>query len=145
MAQLMEPELRNKRFATNNILQQWLCGSVGRAVASDTRGPWFEFSHQQKINFYWTFVYCQLCIEKTKIKKKRPGLVHFFKNILQQWCIKNDEIMNWPFICELFLIKKTIINNFGVRRSSVDYFCAYPRTAEFANPNLSIFPLLFVF
>ena len=24
------------------------CDSVGRAVASDTRGPWFEFSHQQK-------------------------------------------------------------------------------------------------
>ena len=28
---------------------------------------------------YWTFVYCQLCIEKTKIKKKRPGMAHFFK------------------------------------------------------------------
>ena len=25
---------------------------------------------------YWTFVYCQLCIEKTKIKKKRPGMAH---------------------------------------------------------------------
>ena len=24
---------------------QWLCGSVGRAVASDTRGPRFESSH----------------------------------------------------------------------------------------------------
>ena len=23
------------------------CGSVGRAVASDSRGPWFEPSHQQ--------------------------------------------------------------------------------------------------
>ena len=30
-------------------------------------------------NFYWTFVYCQLCIEKTKIKKKRPEMAHFFK------------------------------------------------------------------
>ena len=28
---------------------QWLCGSVGRAVASDTRGPRFESSHRQKI------------------------------------------------------------------------------------------------
>ena len=27
---------------------QWLCGSVGRAVASDTRGPRFESSHRQK-------------------------------------------------------------------------------------------------
>ena len=24
------------------------CGSVGRAVASNTRGPWFESSHRQK-------------------------------------------------------------------------------------------------
>ena len=30
------------------------CGSVGRAVASDTRGPRFESSHMQK--FYWTTV-----------------------------------------------------------------------------------------
>ena len=47
------------------------CGSVGRAVATDTRGPRIESSHWQKItNIYLTFVYCQLCIEKTKIKKK---------------------------------------------------------------------------
>ena len=32
-----------------------------------------------KIYLYRTFVYCQLCIEKTKIKKKRPRLAHFFK------------------------------------------------------------------
>ena len=28
---------------------------------------------------YWTFVYCQLSIEKTKIKKKRPGMAHLKK------------------------------------------------------------------
>ena len=33
------------------------CGSEGRAVASDARGPRFKFSHQQ--NLYGTFVYCQ--------------------------------------------------------------------------------------
>ena len=33
------------------------CGSVGRAVASDTRGPWFESSHRQ--NFI-SNIYCQL-------------------------------------------------------------------------------------
>ena len=27
------------------------CGSVGRAVASNTRGLWFESSHRQKIIF----------------------------------------------------------------------------------------------
>ena len=34
------------------------CGSVGRAVASNTRGLRFEFSHHQ--NLYRTFVNCQL-------------------------------------------------------------------------------------
>ena len=28
-----------------------------------------------------TIVYCQLCSEKTKIKKKRPGMAHFFKKL----------------------------------------------------------------
>ena len=30
------------------------CGSVGKAVSTDTRGPRFESSHRQ--NLYWTFV-----------------------------------------------------------------------------------------
>ena len=33
------------------------CGSVGRAVASDTRGPRFESSHRQK---FISNIYCQL-------------------------------------------------------------------------------------
>ena len=61
-------------------LMSCCCGSVGRAVTSNTRGPRIESSHWQKItNIYLTFVNCQLCIEKTKIKKKRPGLDYFFK------------------------------------------------------------------
>ena len=31
---------------------------------------------------YWTFVYCHLSIEKTKIKKKRPGMAHLKKPFL---------------------------------------------------------------
>ena len=31
----------------------------------------FESSHRQK------FIYIELCFEKTKIDKKRPGMVHF--------------------------------------------------------------------
>ena len=45
------------------------CDSVGRAVASDTRGPRFESSHGQ--NFIHEFIIN--CIEKTKI---RPGMAH---------------------------------------------------------------------
>ena len=46
------------------------CGSVGREVASDSRGPRFESSHRQTL-FY---LYTVNCIEKTKIKEKRPGM-----------------------------------------------------------------------
>ena len=46
------------------------CDSVGRAVASNTRGLLFESS--QLRNF-------KMNIEKTKIKKNSPGMAHFFK------------------------------------------------------------------
>ena len=51
------------------------CGSVGRAVAFDTRGPRFDSSHRQ--NFI-EHLFIINCIEKTKINKKRPGMAHFF-------------------------------------------------------------------
>ena len=61
------------------ILGQWLCGSVGRAVASDIRGLRFESSHRQKLfklnicllsTVYWK--------DKNKEKrKKRPRMAHF--------------------------------------------------------------------
>ena len=50
------------------------CGSVGRAVASDTRGPWFESNHPQTLYYLYTVN----CIEKIKIKKKRPWMAHFY-------------------------------------------------------------------
>ena len=37
---------------------------VAQLVASDTTGLWLKSSQQQIL--YWTFVYCQLSIEKTK-------------------------------------------------------------------------------
>ena len=77
------------------ILGQWLCGSVGRAVASDIRGLRFESSHRHKfIYLYWTFAYCQLCIGKTKIKKKRPWMAHLKKSITV-----------WPTSCWFFWIQ----------------------------------------
>ena len=51
------------------------CGSVGRVVTSDARGPLFDSSHWQLL--YPTFI-CVLStvgIEKTKIKKERPAIV----------------------------------------------------------------------
>ena len=60
------------------------CGSVGRAVAFDTRGPRFDSSHRQ--NFI-EHLFIINCIEKTKIKKKRPGMAHFFlkKRLFKDW------------------------------------------------------------
>ena len=59
------------------------CGSVGRAAASDTRGPRFESSHQQNLFISIEhFVYYPLCIGKTKIKKKRPGMALFLTIII---------------------------------------------------------------
>ena len=55
-----------------------VCGSVGKTFASDTRGSWFESSRRQ--NLYQTF-FTVNCIEKTKIKKKRPGIAHFLTMI----------------------------------------------------------------
>ena len=36
----------------------------------------------KNLYIYWKFVYCQLCIEKTKKRKKRPGMAHFKKHWL---------------------------------------------------------------
>ena len=64
------------------------CGSVGRAVASDTRGPRFKSSHWHIL--YGTFVYCQP-YWKDEIKKKWPGMAHFKKTLFwtqsQHLCI----------------------------------------------------------
>ena len=54
------------------------CGSVGRAVASYTRGPRFESSHRQK---FIEHLFTVNCIEKTKMKKKRPGMAHLKKQL----------------------------------------------------------------
>ena len=51
-------------------------GSVGRVVASNSRGKQFESSHRQTFKMY---IYC---IEKTKIKKKGPGMDHLKKPLI---------------------------------------------------------------
>ena len=52
------------------------CGSVGWAVTSDSRGPWFESSHHQ--NLFWLLTVN--CIKKTKIKEKEAGNCPFKNN-----------------------------------------------------------------
>ena len=60
-------------------------GSVGRAVASDTRDLQLESQHWQ------TFIYqLYIEIEKTKIKKKRPGMAQLLKIRLCNLNVKLD-------------------------------------------------------
>ena len=55
-------------------------GSVGRAVASDSRGPRFESSHRQK---FILNIYCQL-YWKDENKEKEAGNGPFFKKTAPQ-------------------------------------------------------------
>ena len=59
------------------------CGSVGRAVASNTRGVQFEFSHRP--NLYWTYIYCQVALKRRKRREKRPGMPIFLKKKIDCW------------------------------------------------------------
>ena len=57
------------------------CGSVGRAVTFDTRGPLFNSSHWQIfIEHLLVNLFIINCTEKTKMNKKRPGMALFKKN-----------------------------------------------------------------
>ena len=59
------------------------CGSVGRAVASNTRGPQFESSHRQKNYLYIKHLFTVNCDWKDENKEKEAGNGPYFfkKNI----------------------------------------------------------------
>ena len=61
-------------FQSTKMIGQWF-GSVGRAVATDTRGPRFKSSHWRKFKKNICLLFVNF-IEKTKIKIKRPGMAH---------------------------------------------------------------------
>ena len=73
---LKQEEAGNDPFLINQLTNKWLCSSVGRAVASETRGPRFESGHRQNL--------LNICLLSTVLKrrknkrKKRPGMAHFF-------------------------------------------------------------------
>ena len=66
-----EPQLKPKNDLVTDKCVGSGCGTVDRAVASNTRCVRFESSHRQ--NLYLIFVYLLTinCIEKTEINKKR--------------------------------------------------------------------------
>jgi len=58
------------------------CGSVGRAVASDIRGPQFESSHWQKFIYILNFCLLSTVYWKDKNKEKEAGNGPFLKKIV---------------------------------------------------------------
>ena len=88
------------------------CGSVGRAVASDTRDPRFQSSHQQ--NFYRTFVYCQLCWKD----EKRPGMAHFLN-------------ANHKIVESIWLVEKSLdIQLHWLKKLSADFLYSQLQLSE---------------
>ena len=66
------------------------CGSVGRAVASDTRGPWLESSHWQKFIYILNICLLSTVYWKDEHKEKEAGNGPFFK--------KKTNLSTFPFI-----------------------------------------------
>ena len=58
---------------------QWLCGSVGRVVASDTRGPGFESGHWQKIINIEHLFTVNWVLKSQKYKKEAGNGLIFLK------------------------------------------------------------------
>ena len=56
-------KLSHSSFGLNTLK---ISASVGRAIASYTRGPWFESIHRRNL----LQTYLLLTVEKTQIKKK---------------------------------------------------------------------------
>ena len=57
------------------------CGSVGRAVASNTRGPRFESSHWQKFIFILNICLLWTVYWKDENKEKEAGNGPYFNNL----------------------------------------------------------------
>ena len=66
-----------KNFHSKGKVCLWVvggCCTVGRPIASHTKGPGFESSHLQ---FFIKSIYLLFNVEKTKKVKKRPRMTHF--------------------------------------------------------------------
>ena len=75
LSELVQMLKKVKCFCTKNLRQSCYvsgCGKVDSTVASETRRTGFESS----LKFYWTIMFCQLVVQKTKVKKKRPKMAH---------------------------------------------------------------------
>ena len=70
---------------------------------------------------YWTIVNCQLCIEKTKIKKKRPRMAHLKKISIENSVV--DFTRMWLRII-------------GVEGEHIDHYLPRPPPKPRSRPNI---------
>ena len=68
-------------------------GCVAQLLERSLPIPEVRGSNQVIGKIYWTFVYCQLCIEKTKIKKKRGREWPIFKKVMMMMI---GYLERWP-------------------------------------------------
>ena len=66
------------------------CGSVGRAVASNTRGPLFESSHRQKFIYLLNICFLSTVYWKDENKEKEARNGPFKKKHLLDCVIHNQ-------------------------------------------------------
>ena len=93
------------------------CGSVGTAVASDTRGPRFHSSHQK------TYLFILNCIEKTTIKEKRDrDWPRFKKNNFNNYLIGHNTCKLFPFLILLLLTYFALCSIWGWLHFSLSHF-----------------------
>ena len=94
MGQICGQKLNQKMF-WNNLAQCGGCGSVGRVVASDTRGPRF-------VHNFFKLTYLMLGnYRKDEIKKKRPEMANLKNNLARGRSIENINVVTWPGPCPI--------------------------------------------
>ena len=91
------------------------CGSVGRAVASNTRGPQFESSHQQKFIYILNICFLSTVCWKDENKEKAAGNGPFYKKLFLSLCDTspgpkmNKNRLSSPTLKILFSVQKMMI------------------------------------
>ena len=74
------------------------CGAVGRAVASKTRGPRFESSHQQKFIYILNICLLSTVYRKDENKEKEAGNGPFFNTFCETFMQPNGQIFETWFL-----------------------------------------------
>ena len=95
------------------------CGSDGRAVDSGIRGTRFESSHRR---VYSEHLFAINWIEKTEIRKKRPGLAHYktFGKLTKKGDHETRKRSSNQSEVRLTENELKTVNNFGPRSSVLE-------------------------